>query len=260
MAEFSSDIQKILKPAAVFSQLNSNIELLNSFSELNHSLSSNVLDYFSSNINILNNANTAQPSYLNEQQPFHLPDSTVNQNRLFCATDQSPATGSQSSTGIGSADGHNVRITQNNSVAGKKKKRKADDQEVEKPKEVIHVRAKRGQATDSHSLAERVRRERINEKLKVLQDLVPGCYKTMGMAVMLDVIINYVQSLQNQIEFLSMKLSAASMFYDFNSPEAEAIETLQRATTNPCDAQEMERVAKEGYEGMLPRHQPAWPF
>ncbi|XP_021749221.1 transcription factor BEE 1-like isoform X2 [Chenopodium quinoa] len=238
MAEFSSDIQKILKPAAVFSQLNSNIELLNSFSELNHSLSSNVLDYFSSNINILNNANTAQPSYLNEQQPFHLPDSTVNQNRLFCATDQSPATGSQSSTGIGSADGHNVRITQNNSVAGKKKKRKADDQEVEKPKEVIHVRAKRGQATDSHSLAER----------------------TMGMAVMLDVIINYVQSLQNQIEFLSMKLSAASMFYDFNSPEAEAIETLQRATTNPCDAQEMERVAKEGYEGMLPRHQPAWPF
>ncbi|XP_020582722.1 transcription factor bHLH75-like [Phalaenopsis equestris] len=47
----------------------------------------------------------------------------------------------------------------------------------EKQKEVVHVRARRGQATDSHSLAERVRRERINEKMRCLQDLVPGCYK-----------------------------------------------------------------------------------
>ncbi|XP_051142800.1 scarecrow-like protein 3 [Andrographis paniculata] len=92
---------------------------------------------------------------------------------------------------------------------------------------VVHVRAKRGQATDSHSLAERVRRERINEKLRCLQDIVPGCYKTMGMAVMLDEIINYVQSLQNQVEFLSMKLTAASSFYDFNS-ETDALEAMQR--------------------------------
>ncbi|XP_057542679.1 transcription factor bHLH75 [Amaranthus tricolor] len=144
------------------------------------------------------------------------------------------------------------------SIEGKKRKRK---EESEKTKEVIHVRAKRGQATDSHSLAERVRRERINEKLKLLQDLVPGCYKqTMGMAVMLDVIINYVQSLQNQIEFLSLKLSAASMFYDFNSPEAEAIdETLQR-TINPCDAN-LGRMMREGYEGTtLPSVHSSWPF
>lgn len=32
----------------------------------------------------------------------------------------------------------------------------SDEKEEEKPKEVVHVRAKRGQATDSHSLAERV--------------------------------------------------------------------------------------------------------
>jgi hypothetical protein len=41
----------------------------------------------------------------------------------------------------------------------------------------IHVRARRGQATDSHSLAERVRREKISERMKYLQDLVPGCSK-----------------------------------------------------------------------------------
>uniref|UniRef100_A0A0D9VRK4 BHLH domain-containing protein n=1 Tax=Leersia perrieri TaxID=77586 RepID=A0A0D9VRK4_9ORYZ len=74
----------------------------------------------------------------------------------------------------------------------------------------VHVRAKRGQATNSHSLAERFRREKINERMKLLQDLVPGCNKITGKAMMLDEIINYVQSLQRQVEFLSMKLSTIS--------------------------------------------------
>ncbi|XP_047263665.1 transcription factor BEE 2 [Capsicum annuum] len=78
--------------------------------------------------------------------------------------------------------------------------------EVQKP-DYIHVRARRGQATDSHSLAERARREKISKKMKYLQDLVPGCNKVTGKAGMLDEIINYVQSLQKQVEFLSMKLA-----------------------------------------------------
>ena len=74
-----------------------------------------------------------------------------------------------------------------------------------------------------------LRRGKINERLKCLQDIVPGCYKVVmrnlnqtifkkkiliasywlflfgdkkavGMATMLDEIINYVQSLQNQVE------------------------------------------------------------
>ncbi|KAI3929693.1 hypothetical protein MKX01_025861 [Papaver californicum] len=80
----------------------------------------------------------------------------------------------------------------------------------------IHVRARRGQATDSHSLAERVRREKISERMKLLQSLVPGCDKVTGKALMLDEIINYVQSLQNQVEFLSMKLASVNpIFYDY---------------------------------------------
>ncbi|KAF2284556.1 hypothetical protein GH714_026957 [Hevea brasiliensis] len=71
----------------------------------------------------------------------------------------------------------------------------------EPPKDYIHVRARRGQATDSHSLAERVRREKISERMKLLQDLVPGCNKVTGKALMLDEIINYVQSLQRQVEY-----------------------------------------------------------
>ncbi|KAG2632307.1 transcription factor BHLH094-like [Panicum virgatum] len=81
----------------------------------------------------------------------------------------------------------------------------------EPPKQdYIHVRARRGQATDSHSLAERARRKKISERMKVLQDLVPGCNKVIGKASVLDEIINYIQSLQCQVEFLSMKLEAVN--------------------------------------------------
>nr|CAB3496591.1 unnamed protein product [Digitaria exilis] len=87
-----------------------------------------------------------------------------------------------------------------------------------KREDYVHVRAKRGQATNSHSLAERFRREKINERMKLLQDLVPGCNKITGKAMILDEIINYVQSLQRQVEFLSMKLSAISpeLSFDLN--------------------------------------------
>ncbi|XP_072969055.1 transcription factor bHLH48-like isoform X1 [Typha angustifolia] len=80
----------------------------------------------------------------------------------------------------------------------------------------VHVRARRGQATDSHSLAERARREKINARMKLLQELVPGCSKQIsGTALVLDEIINHVQSLQRQVEFLSMRLAAVNPRVDF---------------------------------------------
>ncbi|KZV50468.1 hypothetical protein F511_35616 [Dorcoceras hygrometricum] len=98
----------------------------------------------------------------------------------------------------------------------------------EAPKQdYIHVRARRGQATDSHSLAERVRREKISERMKYLQDLVPGCNKVTGKAGMLDEIINYVQSLQRQVEFLSMKLAAMNPRLDFETDNYLAKEMFQ---------------------------------
>ncbi|XWS56231.1 hypothetical protein CRYUN_Cryun09bG0068200 [Craigia yunnanensis] len=80
----------------------------------------------------------------------------------------------------------------------------------------VHVRARRGQATDSHSLAERNRREKINARMKLLQELVPGCCKISGTALVLDEIINHVRSLQRQVEFLSMRLAAVNPRIDFN--------------------------------------------
>ncbi|XP_052176417.1 transcription factor bHLH48-like isoform X2 [Diospyros lotus] len=80
----------------------------------------------------------------------------------------------------------------------------------------VHVRARRGQATDSHSLAERARREKINARMKLLQELVPGCNKISGTAMVLDEIINHVHCLQQQVEFLSMRLAAVNPIIDFN--------------------------------------------
>ncbi|XP_071690232.1 transcription factor bHLH62-like isoform X2 [Rutidosis leptorrhynchoides] len=99
---------------------------------------------------------------------------------------------------------------------GNQKKTKENAKLAEPPKDYIHVRARRGQATDSHSLAERVRREKISERMKFLQDLVPGCNNVTGKAVMLDEIINYVQALQRQVEFLSMKLATVNPRTDLN--------------------------------------------
>jgi hypothetical protein len=100
---------------------------------------------------------------------------------------------------------------------GKKQGKDSSSKPPEPPKDYIHVRARRGEATDSHSLAERVRREKISQRMKLLQDLVPGCNKVVGKAVMLDEIINYVQSLQRQVEFLSMKLATVNPQLDFNN-------------------------------------------
>ncbi|KAJ0252104.1 Transcription factor bHLH63 [Hirschfeldia incana] len=96
----------------------------------------------------------------------------------------------------------------------------------------IHVRARRGQATDSHSIAERARREKISERMKFLQDLVPGCDKITGKAGMLDEIINYVQSLQRQVEFLSMKLATVSPRLDFNIDDIFAKEVVSAPMMN----------------------------
>ncbi|KAK3123956.1 hypothetical protein QOZ80_8AG0638530 [Eleusine coracana subsp. coracana] len=117
------------------------------------------------------------------------------------------------------SSGHSKDCKEAKSKRGKRSSKEAEEKsttEDEAHKGYIHVRARRGQATDSHSLAERVRRERISERMRMLQALVPGCDKVTGKALILDEIINYVQSLQNQVEFLSMRIASMSpVLYGF---------------------------------------------
>ncbi|KAG9135315.1 hypothetical protein Leryth_015211 [Lithospermum erythrorhizon] len=64
------------------------------------------------------------------------------------------------------------------------------------------TRAARGNATDPQSLYARKRRERINERLRVLQNLVPNGTK-VDISTMLEEAVQYVKFLQLQIQLLS---------------------------------------------------------
>ncbi|KAF4378145.1 hypothetical protein F8388_009059 [Cannabis sativa] len=58
---------------------------------------------------------------------------------------------------------------------------------------------KRSRAAEVHNLSERRRRDRINEKMKALQELIPRCNKS-DKASMLDEAIEYLKSLQLQVQ------------------------------------------------------------
>ncbi|CAM6033592.1 unnamed protein product [Sphagnum compactum] len=133
---------------------------------------------------------------------------------------------SSPSAGAAAAAAGNMRMKENVKTLSGSTEPAASKQDY------VHVRARRGQATDSHSLAERVRREKISERMKYLQELVPGCSKVTGKAVMLDEIINYVQSLQQQVEFLTMKLAAVNPRLDFKLDSILKKEILQSGVSS----------------------------
>ncbi|GAB4841669.1 Transcription factor une12, variant 2 [Ancistrocladus abbreviatus] len=101
------------------------------------------------------------------------------------------------------------------------------------------VRARRGQATDPHSIAERLRRERIAERIRALQELVPSVNKT-DRAAMLDEIVDYVKFLRLQVKVLSMSRLGG----------AGAVAPL--VTDNPISSVKEEGVGEGG------RSQPVW--
>ncbi|KAL5134892.1 Transcription factor bHLH130 [Glycine soja] len=67
------------------------------------------------------------------------------------------------------------------------------------------IRAKRGFATHPRSIAERVRRTRISERIRKLQELVPTMDKQTSTAEMLDLALDYIKDLQKQFKTLSDK-------------------------------------------------------
>lgn len=69
------------------------------------------------------------------------------------------------------------------------------------PQKLATVR--RSRAAEVHNLSERRRRDRINEKMRALQELIPHCNKT-DKASMLDEAIEYLKSLQMQVQMMWM--------------------------------------------------------
>ncbi|CAL5063733.1 unnamed protein product [Urochloa decumbens] len=65
------------------------------------------------------------------------------------------------------------------------------------------IRAKRGCATHPRSIAERVRRTKISERIRKLQELVPNSEKQTNTAEMLDLAVDYIKDLQKQVKVLN---------------------------------------------------------
>ncbi|KAG8087973.1 hypothetical protein GUJ93_ZPchr0010g10454 [Zizania palustris] len=65
------------------------------------------------------------------------------------------------------------------------------------------IRAKRGCATHPRSIAERVRRTRISERIRKLQELVPNMDKQTNTADMLDLAVDYIKDLQKEVKVLN---------------------------------------------------------
>ncbi|KAJ1290176.1 hypothetical protein BS78_02G223500 [Paspalum vaginatum] len=65
------------------------------------------------------------------------------------------------------------------------------------------IRAKRGCATHPRSIAERVRRTKISERIRKLQELVPNMEKQTNTADMLDLAVEYIKDLQKQVKVLN---------------------------------------------------------
>ncbi|XP_024383540.2 uncharacterized protein [Physcomitrium patens] len=64
--------------------------------------------------------------------------------------------------------------------------------------------AKRSRAAEVHNQSERRRRDRINEKMRALQELIPNSNKT-DKASMLEEAIEYLKMLQLQLQMISMR-------------------------------------------------------
>ncbi|KAK9038416.1 hypothetical protein V6N11_023287 [Hibiscus sabdariffa] len=72
--------------------------------------------------------------------------------------------------------------------------------------------SRRSRAAEVHNLSERRRRDRINEKMRALKELIPHCNKT-DKASMLDDAIEYLKSLQLQLQLMWMGNGMAPMMF-----------------------------------------------
>ncbi|KAL2516929.1 transcription factor APG-like [Abeliophyllum distichum] len=65
------------------------------------------------------------------------------------------------------------------------------------------IKQKRTRSTHVHNMKERLRRQRLKEKIEAFQEIVPNCSKK-DKASTLDDTINYIKALQTQVQVMSM--------------------------------------------------------
>ncbi|XP_068655213.1 transcription factor PIF4-like [Aristolochia californica] len=137
-------------------------------------------------------------------------------------TDAVEPTVTSSSGGSGGSLARSSKLTDHNQ-SRKRKGRDADESECQSEDAGYEsvaaskppprsATARRTRAAEVHNLSERRRRDRINEKMRALQELIPHCNKS-DKASMLDEAIEYLKSLQLQVQMMWMSSGMAPMMY-----------------------------------------------
>ncbi|KAE9585505.1 putative transcription factor bHLH family [Lupinus albus] len=98
------------------------------------------------------------------------------------------------------------------SEEGSSLQKDVDFESAEAKKKIRGSSTKRSRAAEVHNLSERKRRDRINEKMRALQELIPRCNKS-DKASMLDDAIEYLKSLQLQVQMMSMGCGMVPMMF-----------------------------------------------
>ncbi|KAK9068249.1 hypothetical protein SSX86_012360 [Deinandra increscens subsp. villosa] len=116
---------------------------------------------------------------------------------------------------------------EHDSVCHSRPHQKNEVKEKKKGKGKSSIATKRSRTAAIHNQSERRRRDKINEKMKALQKLVPNANKT-DKASMLDEVIEYLKQLQAQIHMIG-RMSMSPMMM----PLAMQQQQLQMAMMNP---------------------------
>ncbi|CAB4304435.1 unnamed protein product [Prunus armeniaca] len=148
------------------------------------------------------------PFYDNVQKM--MPQSETGKTDTLDPTPTSSSGGSGSSFGRG---GKRSNVVNSN----KRKGRDAEDSECQSEaagnkSAQRSGSSRRSRAAEVHNLSERRRRDRINEKMRALQELIPHSNKT-DKASMLDEAIEYLKSLQMQLQVMWMGSGMAPMMF-----------------------------------------------
>ncbi|KAJ9188594.1 hypothetical protein P3X46_003936 [Hevea brasiliensis] len=112
--------------------------------------------------------------------------------------------GSQENTSCGEPGTKTTAADENDSVchSGPQMDEGDDEEDKKKGNGKSSVSTKRSRAAAVHNQSERKRREKINQRMKTLQKLVPNSSKT-DKASMLDEVIEYLKQLQAQVQMMS---------------------------------------------------------
>ncbi|XP_072970303.1 transcription factor PHYTOCHROME INTERACTING FACTOR-LIKE 13-like isoform X3 [Typha angustifolia] len=135
--------------------------------------------------------------------------------------DEHEATVTTSSGGSGCSSSkmrHQVPRNQNQKRKGRDgeeyecQSKETDYEQGEPKKPPQRSKSSRTRTSEVHNLSERRRRDRINEKMKALKELIPHCNKS-DKASMLDDAIEYLKSLQLQLQLMWTATGMAPMMF-----------------------------------------------